>query len=115
MGSGTGTMDQKNSQQDFFNNCQYLFAYPYQGFPVRFQRFYRQSAQRIFSYSTINGFAFDVEIFVLAKKLGLSIEKLPVTLITNQHTKVRLTRDPFRMFMDILKLSCRQWSGGIFR
>jgi hypothetical protein len=47
--------------------------------------------------------------------LGLSIEKLPVTLITNQHSKVRLTRDPLRMLIDILKLSCRQWGGGIFR
>ena len=80
-----------------------------------FKGFTAKSAQRIFTDSTINGFAFDVEIFVLAKRLGLSIEKLPVTLITNQHSKVRLTRDPLRMLIDILKLSCRQWGGGIFR
>lgn len=73
-----------------------------------FKGFTAKSAQRIFSLLTIHGFAFDVEIFVLARQLGLSFEKLPVTLITNQHTKVRLTRDPFRMLIDILKLSWRR-------
>ena len=73
-----------------------------------FKGFTAKSAQQIFSHLTIHGFAFDVEIFILAKQLGLSIEQLPVTLITNQHTKVRLTRDPFRMLIDILKLSLRQ-------
>ena len=80
-----------------------------------FKGFTAQSAQQLFSHLTVQGFAFDVEIFILAKQLGYSIEKLPVTLITNQHTKVRLTRDPFRMLMDILKLSWRKWSAGIFR
>ena len=80
-----------------------------------FKGFTAKSAQQIFSHLTIHGFAFDVEIFILAKQLGLSIEKLPVTLIMNQHTKVRLTHDPFRMLIDILKLSLRQWNDGVFR
>ena len=80
-----------------------------------FKGFTAKSAHQIFSHLTIDGFAFDVEIFILAKELGLSIEKLPVTLITNQHSKVRLTSDPFRMIIDILKLSWRQWNSRIFR
>jgi len=79
-----------------------------------FKGFTAKNAQRIFSHLTIHGFAFDVEIFVLAKQMGLSIEKIPVTLVTNQHTKVRLTHDPFVMLFDILKLAWRQWNSGVF-
>ena len=69
------------------------------------------SAQQIFSKTRVNGFAFDVEIFLLAKKLGLKIKKIPVTLVNIRPSKVRLSRDPFRMLLDILKMSLWQRKG----
>ena len=69
-----------------------------------FKGFTAHSARELFGRSKINSFAFDVELFVLAGKLGFVIEKMPVTLIKSRHSKVKLTSDPFRMLFDILKL-----------
>ena len=73
-----------------------------------FKGFSASSAQKIFSKAQIDGFAFDVEVFVLAKKLRLSIHKIPVTLINIRRSKVRLVRDSFWMCIDILKLRCKK-------
>ena len=69
-----------------------------------FKGFTAHSVTELFGRSKINSFAFDVELFVLAGKLGFVIKKMPVTLIKSKHSKVRLTHDPFRMLVDILRL-----------
>jgi len=76
-----------------------------------FKGFTARSAQQIFSNLTINGYAFDVEIFLLAQKWQISIKKIPVTLITNQYSKVRPTSDPIRMLIDVLKLASIHGAG----
>ena len=73
-----------------------------------FKGFTAHTARKIFTKSTVDGYAFDVEIFVLARRFSLSIEKMPVTLVRNQHSKVRLIRDPFLMLTDLLRLYSKQ-------
>jgi dolichyl-phosphate beta-glucosyltransferase len=73
-----------------------------------FKGFTAHTARKIFTKSTVDGYAFDVEIFVLARRFSLSIEKMPVTLVRNEHSKVRLIRDPFLMLTDLLRLYSKQ-------
>src|SRR5207237_10096671 len=60
--------------------------------------------QPIFSRQKLDGFAFDVEILYLAKKMGLTVEEVPVNWYTQAGSKVNLVLDPLKMFCDILKI-----------
>jgi dolichyl-phosphate beta-glucosyltransferase len=72
-----------------------------------FKLFRSEAATRIFRLSKIDGFAFDVEVLFIAKKMGYKIKEVPVRWIDSPHSKVSALRDPFRMFLDLLKIrSC---------
>ncbi|MBW1673392.1 MAG: glycosyltransferase family 2 protein, partial [Deltaproteobacteria bacterium] len=68
------------------------------------------TAKKIFKKLTISGYAFDVEILALARQLNLNIQKVPVTLVQKQHSKVRLIPDSLLMLRDVLRLYVRQRS-----
>lgn len=62
------------------------------------------AAETLFSQSSIKGYAFDVELFLLARTSDLKICKVPVSLIERHHSNVRLSLDAPMMFWDVLKL-----------
>jgi len=79
--------------------------------PLRFQdtqcgfkAFRREAAQKIFPRAKQNGFAFDVEILLLAQKFGLPAEEIPVTWVNNRRSQVRPFADSFRMFRELLEI-----------
>jgi len=53
-----------------------------------FKGFTKEAAQEIFSKATINRWAFDVEVLVLARKHGFQIKEVPVTWINDSHSRV---------------------------
>ena len=69
-----------------------------------FKMFKAECLQSIFSRQKLDGFAFDVEILYLAKKMGLTVEEVPVNWYTQAGSKVNLVLDPLKMFCDILKI-----------
>jgi dolichyl-phosphate beta-glucosyltransferase len=69
-----------------------------------FKAFRRDAAQQIFSRARIDGFAFDTEVLLLARKFGLRIDELPVEWINDEHTKFRPLRDGWRSFCDLLRI-----------
>ena len=73
-----------------------------------FKAFTAETAVKLFSRSSIKGYAFDVELFALARTSDLKICKVPVTLIERHHSKVRLSMDAPMMFWDVLKLYRRR-------
>jgi dolichyl-phosphate beta-glucosyltransferase len=70
-----------------------------------FKAFRREAARRIFEVQEIDGFAFDVEVLLLARRLGLRVEDLPVEWINSPESKVRIVRDSLRMLWDAARLS----------
>ena len=62
------------------------------------------AAKTIFGASTINGFAFDVEILLLGQKLGFSIKEVPVRWLNSPNSKINITSDPLRMFLDLIRI-----------
>ena len=68
-----------------------------------FKLFPEKVANDIFSRQTIEKWGFDIEILVLAKKLGYKIKELPVTWINAEGSKVTL-KSYIRTFMELLKI-----------
>ena len=69
--------------------------------------FRADAAHRIFSAARIDGFAFDVELFLLAERFGLGIRELPVEVIDEQQSTVNVGAAALTMVRDILRL--RRW------
>ena len=70
-----------------------------------FKAFRAGAAREIFSRQQLDGFAFDVEVLMLAEELGLRIADLPVRWINSNESKVRIIRDSWRMLLDVRRLS----------
>jgi dolichyl-phosphate beta-glucosyltransferase len=66
-----------------------------------FKMFRREAAQAIFSRQKTAGFAFDVEILFLARRLSLAIAEIPVNWVAQPGSKVNLVTDSLRMLWDI--------------
>ncbi len=69
-----------------------------------FKLFRKKAIIPIFSRQTLNNFGFDVEILFIAKKLGFKIKEIPIIWVNSSGSKVRLLRDPLKMFWDIIRI-----------
>jgi dolichyl-phosphate beta-glucosyltransferase len=69
-----------------------------------FKLFRRDAAHDLFGRATVDGFAFDVEILLLARG-RYKIAEIPVTWRHVEQSKVSPGRDAARMLTDVLKLS----------
>jgi dolichyl-phosphate beta-glucosyltransferase len=69
-----------------------------------FKGFTRDAAAAVFSKAVIDRFGFDVEILFLARKLGFTVKEIPVRWIDSPFSRVDPLRDPYRMFMEVLKV-----------
>lgn len=74
--------------------------------------FRRDAARAIFQRATVDGFAFDVEVLLLATRLGYSIVEVPVELDNATGSTVRLSRDVLRMLRDLVRIKRRAGTGG---
>lgn len=66
--------------------------------------FSRRAAVEIFSRTTVDGFAFDTEVVMLAQRLGLSHRCLPVTLVNEEASTVSLAKHALPMLRDVVKV-----------
>lgn len=74
--------------------------------------FSAQAAYEIFSRVTIEGFAFDAEVVYLTRRLGLTFERIPVTLINEYSSTLSLSRHALPMLLDVIGLRWRAFRGG---
>ncbi|NLV55367.1 MAG: glycosyltransferase [Acidimicrobiales bacterium] len=58
-------------------------------------------ARSLFARSRIDGFAFDVELFHLAERDGLSVREVPVEVAHADRSSVRAVRDGLRLVRDL--------------
>ena len=69
-----------------------------------FKAFRREAREAIFSRQKLDGFAFDVEVLMLAERLGFKVEDLPVQWSNADGSRVRIVRDSFRMLVDAFRV-----------
>lgn len=69
-----------------------------------FKAFRRTAREAIFPLQTIEGFAFDVELLILAERLSYSVADLPVEWHNAEGSKVHIIRDSWRMLRDAVRI-----------
>jgi glycosyltransferase involved in cell wall biosynthesis len=63
--------------------------------------FRREAAAAIFRRATVDGYAFDVEVLLLARRLGLRVVQVQVRLGRHDGSRVRVAADARRMLADV--------------
>lgn len=69
-----------------------------------FKCFSAAAAEKIFPVQTIDGWAFDVEILFIARHHNLEIIEIPVTVVYDEKSKVKLWSAVPKMLADLLKI-----------
>jgi dolichyl-phosphate beta-glucosyltransferase len=69
-----------------------------------FKMFRREAALAIFPRQRIAGFAFDVEVLFIARRLSLSVTEVPVNWVAQPGSKVNLIVDSLKMLCDICRI-----------
>lgn len=72
--------------------------------------FRRKCAMRLFQKVQTDGYAFDLEVIMLAEKDGMDIRQYPVTIINQGDSSVNLLRSSFSMLRDMVRIRKRMRS-----
>ena len=72
-----------------------------------FKLFRGECAKEIFGRATVDRFAFDVEVLLLAGKTGLRVKEVPIRWVNSPASKVSPVRDSLQMMKDVIKLRLR--------
>lgn len=79
-----------------------------------FKIFDHDSAKKIFPPLKTTGFAFDVEVLLRAKELGLPIKEYPVQILEDcGPSSLNIFIDPIKMMIEIFKIKWRLTFGGL--
>lgn len=76
-----------------------------------FKCFSAQAINELLPYMTIDGWTFDVEFLYVARKFGYSVKELGIPWYHDPNSKVKVFRDGFQMFMDLLKIRVNDLRG----
>ncbi len=69
-----------------------------------FKAFDARVARALFAQLSVQRFGFDVEVLFLARRWGLRIVRMPVEMTHASGSSVRIVRDSWLMFRDILRI-----------
>lgn len=69
-----------------------------------FKIFTARAAEDVFPKQRMNGFSFDVEILMLARRAGHRITEVPVRWVNSPTSRVNPLKDSAKMFLDILRI-----------
>ncbi len=89
-----------------FNKCaRVILGLKHKDTQAGLKGFRLEAARSIFSRQRLGGFAFDVELCYLARRLGYTVAEIPA-YVSEAHSykvsKVNLVKDPIRMFSALL-------------
>lgn len=84
---------------------------PFRDTQCGFKAFRGVVARLVFAESTVNGFAFDVEILRMSSQLGFTIAEQPVLWTHQPGSKIRHLADPARMLIDIFRIRLSKPTG----
>ena len=69
--------------------------------------FRRDIAKKIFSNCEVDRFAFDLEVIMIATKIGAKIAEMPVKIINHRESTVHIVRDSIKMLRDVRRMKKR--------
>ena len=80
-----------------------------------FKMFTADSVRAIFPHTTLDGWAFDVEVLCIARALGLRVVEVPIEWHHRNESQVSVLRDSWRMLRDVLKVRARVRRNSLLR
>lgn len=80
---------------------------PFQDTQCGFKLLSSPVAKRIFREASVDRFAWDVEMLVLACRFGYTVREVPVEWVNSPDSRVRVVRDSSRMLLDTLRVRWR--------
>lgn len=86
----------------------FITRLPYRDTQCGFKLFNLATAIRLFELQRVEGFAFDAEVLVNARRLGLTVKEVPVRWIDNPDTHVGLVSASSQMLIDTIKIALRE-------
>jgi glycosyltransferase involved in cell wall biosynthesis len=107
-GWATGPPARRLASRLFNRAIQALLGLPFGDTQCGLKGFRRQAALAVFGRSRLDGFAFDVEVLFLARRLGLAVSEVPVRAEERAGSKVQLVVDALAMLGDVLRV--RRWA-----
>jgi len=78
-----------------------------------FKAFRMEALRPILGLAQVDGFGFDVELLVLAQRMGLRMLEVPVRWDHNEGSKVRILQDSLRMLSEVVSLRRRVARGAL--
>lgn len=72
-----------------------------------FKMFTGDFAREIFSKCETNGWAFDLEVFLLAKKARAAVREVPVAVVRHDDSHVNVVRDSIKMLREVFRIKKR--------
>lgn len=90
-----------------------LFGLPWLDTQCGFKLFKKEAAERIFRLVKEEGFVFDVEVLLLAKRINVNVKEVGIDWYKSGQTSVRLLRDGLKMFLVLFRIK-KRWSKHVF-
>jgi len=69
-----------------------------------FKFFEAETAKKLFQLQKIDSYMFDVEILILAKKLGLEVVQIPIRWNDDSDTRLNMVRGNIQNIIDLAKI-----------
>jgi len=69
--------------------------------------FSKGATQKIFELCEVNGWIFDFEALLIAQKLKLKIEEIPIKIINHGESKINPVKDSIKMLAEVRKIKKR--------
>jgi hypothetical protein len=107
-GWATGPPVRRLASRLFNRAIQALLGLPFGDTQCGLKGFRRHAALELFGRARLDGFAFDVELLFLARRLGLGVIEVPVRAEVRDGSKVQLVVDALGMLGDVLRV--RRWA-----
>ena len=107
-GWATGPPARRLASRLFNRAIQALLGLPFRDTQCGLKGFRRHAARELFGRARLDGFAFDVEVLFLARRLGLRVDEVPVRAEVRDGSKVQLVVDALAMLGDVLRV--RRWA-----
>lgn len=76
-----------------------------------FKMFTRAAATSVFPLATIDGWAFDIEVLVIARRHGFRIHEMPIEWHHRELSRVSPVPDALRMARDVFRIRARAMRG----
>jgi glycosyltransferase involved in cell wall biosynthesis len=110
---GAGSPLRRLASPVFNRVMRLLLGLPFSDTQCGLKGFRRGAAEAVFQRARVDGFAFDAEALLVARRLGIEVVEVPVMAEERQGSKVRLRGDALRMVADVWKVR-RAAAGGVY-